>query len=197
MSELTTIKELIKRGGMAAFAIAILLSLSATQAQAQGISGPDFQFQGIASVGLARGSTIRVHYDTGYGNRITIRGTAAPIAGADASVTEVGALAGRVNVFSASTGALLQSHELTSLADGLPWIDINRDDLREEGDPRTGRIQLWIQVVIDPCSASGQEAEECGVRVSAPTFEVVDNDGRTTVSGPIAMKTMKKAWKDS
>jgi hypothetical protein len=32
--------------------------------------------------------------------------------------------------------------------------------------------------------------------VSAPTFEVVDNNGRTTVSGPIAMETMKKAWKD-
>jgi hypothetical protein len=97
-----------------------------------------------------------------------------------------------VKVFNASTGALLWSRELTSLPPGLHTFDINRDELRETGNPGTGRIQLWIEVVLD------------GMKVSLPTFEVFDNgSGKTTVRGDMwgpmkeSMETMKKAWRDA
>jgi hypothetical protein len=57
----------------------------------------------------------------------------------DVIVTGAGAVA-HVKVFSASTGALLQSHELNSTTAGVYSIRINRDDLREEGEPVTRRL---------------------------------------------------------
>src|SRR5262245_21191072 len=72
MYELTMIKGLIKRGGMAAFAIAMLLSLSALRAQAQAGSGGDALLFGNggaggdviagASVGFA-GQTVRIRIE--------------------------------------------------------------------------------------------------------------------------------------
>lgn len=100
--------------------------------------------------------------------------------------------AAHVKVFNAATGALLWTRELASLTAGLHTFDINRDELREVGNPLTGRIQLWIELVIG------------GVKVSSPTFEVIDNiNGKTTVRGSMwgpmkeSMETMKKAWKDA
>jgi len=166
--------------------------------QVQGVNvDPGFRFKGGVSVGLASGQTLRL-------SMAAVDRQGRLIIGTDQGIYDVETGAAlHLKVFNGSTGALLLSRELTTLTAGLYPININRDDLREEGQPGTGRIQLRIEVVIDPCSASLQEAEECGVRVSAPTFEVVDNNGRTTVrmeaSGPMkeSMETMKKAWKDS
>ena len=100
--------------------------------------------------------------------------------------------AAHVKVFNAATGALLWSRELTGLTPGHHTFDINRDELREMGNPSTGRIQLWIEVVLD------------GMKVSRPTFEVLENEsGKTTLRGRMwgpmkeSMETMKKAWKDA
>jgi len=121
--------------------------------------------------------------------------------------SELGAIVGaaaHVKAFSVSTGALVWSRELTSLTPGLHTIDINRDELTEVGERGTGRLPLWIEVVIDPCSASEPGAEDCGQWVVAPALEVFDNEsGKTTVRGGMwgpmkeSMETIKKAWKDA
>ena len=161
MYGLTKIKGLIDRGGpklmLTVFAIAAFISFSAAPAQAQ----CDDIFLTGNTVELANRATIRVHYDTGFGNRIAIKGTA--------------------RVFSGSTGALLQSHELTSPTAGVFSVDINRDDLREEGEPDTGQLQIWIVVAINACSTSEPGADGSEVWVLRSTFELIDNEsGRTT-----------------
>lgn len=105
--------------------------------------------------------------------------------GSDMIVTGASAVA-HVKVFSASTGALLQSHELTSTTAGVYSIKINRDDLREEGEPNTRRLQLWIVVTMKSGSDSTQGTEESGAWGLRSTFEIIDNlTGRTTVTGGI------------
>ena len=182
MYGLTTIKGLIKRAGLAAFAIPILLSLAAMPAQAQLQLELSMSLRSDVNISPVAGQTVRIRIevtDASSGSLSQPSGAPDVMVGA-----EVGASGGQVKAFSGSTGALLWSRELPSLIVGLHTIDINRDDLREEGEPDTGLIQLWIEVVIYPCSASRQEAEECGVPVSPPTFDVVDNDsGRTTARG--------------
>ena len=162
MYGLTTKKGLIDRGGlkvMLVFAIAAFISFSAVPTRAQ----CDDLFLIGNTVELANRATIRVHYDTGFGNRIAIRGTA--------------------RVFSGSTGALLQSYELTSPTAGLYSVDINRDDLREEGEPDTGQLQIWIVVAINACTTSEPGTDESEVWVLRSTFYLIDNEsGRTTAS---------------
>lgn len=173
----TTIKRLIKRAGLAAFAIAMLLSLSALPAPtaAQGFAF-DPTFRGGVFVGLARGQTVRLRIAATNNRGKLIIGVDDVKIGAGAS-----ALNGHVKVFDGRSGALLQSHELSGLTAGLHWIDINRDDLLVEGEPGTGRIRLWIEVVLASRPAGRGQA---GVSVLPPTFEVMDNEsGMTTVSG--------------
>ncbi|HEU4769876.1 MAG TPA: hypothetical protein VFS77_21100, partial [Pyrinomonadaceae bacterium] len=123
-------------------------------------------FQGGVSVGAVEGQTVRLTVDV-FDN--------ASSGGGDATVTKASVFA-HVKVFNTTTGALLLSRDFTSLSAGLNTIDINRDNLREQGEPNTGRIQLWIEVVTDLRQAPG-------VMVSAPTLEVFENkSGRTTVS---------------
>jgi len=181
MFGLTTIKGLSKRAGLkqrlTVFVIAAFISLLALPAQAQAQTGDYIFLSGNTvelSVGLAKGQTLRLRFaETGE-----LRSSGEPIV----IVTGAGGPVGHVKVFSGSSGALLQSHDLTGLTIGLHTIDINRNDLHEEGEPGTGRIQLRIEVVIDPCSANRQGTEECEVWMFAPYFEVVDNaSDRTTV----------------
>ena len=179
MYGLTTIKGLMKRGGLAAFALLISLAALAAPAQAQnGISGPDFQFQADATVGLARGQTVRLRI-AATNNQGKL------IVGVDDAVLRAGAGAiAHVKVFDGRTGATLQISELTIPTEELRWIDINRDDLRTAGEPRTGRVQLLIKIVVDPPPGGHQGHGK--VTVSPPTFEVMDNySGRTTVQGGV------------
>jgi hypothetical protein len=105
-----------------------------------------------------------------------------PPKSSDTIVTGASAVA-HVKVFSAATGSLLQSHELTSTTAGVYSVKINRDDLREEGEPITRRLQLWIVVTIKSGSDSTQDSGAWGLR---STFELIDNNsGRTTVTGGI------------
>jgi len=177
MDGLTTTKGLTRRGGLAAFAIAMFLSLAAisTPAQAQETRFPFNAFggfQGGVSVGAAAGQTIRIVIRTTSDislNKPSEEPGVIIIAGSGAS--------GHVKSFNAKTGALLWSREFTSLTAGLHTFDINRDELPEASISDTGRVQLWIEVVI---------AGRTGVNVFSPTFEVFENEsGRTTVRGGI------------
>ena len=144
------------------------------------------------SVGVVEGQKVRLTIDV-FDN------AAPPSTSSDGIVTGAGAVT-HVKVFNASTGALLQSRELTSQTAGVYSIDINRADLREAGEAITGRLQLWILVTINSGSASASGFEESNVWVLRSTFQVIDNEsGETTVSGPMkeSMETMKKAWKDA
>jgi hypothetical protein len=177
MYELTTIKGLIKCGGLAAFAIAMLLSLSAVSPPAQAQQLASFfafeGFQGGVTVGMASGQTVRISIATTDSQGRLLIGT-------EGGIWRAGVPIGHVKVFESRTGALLQSRELTGLITGVHTIDINRDDLPEEGEPRTGRIQLWIEVVIAQQPAGQDGAEVPGGSILQPTFEVIDNEtGRT------------------
>jgi hypothetical protein len=171
------------------------LSLAARPAQAQTNAAGGLQLEMSKSLRM----TLYSHSSPAAGQTVRILIEAA--ATSTASLNTPGA---RVRAFSSSTGALVWSRELTSLTPGLHTIDINRDELTELGERGTGRLPLWIEVVIDPCCASEPGAEECGQWVVAPAFEVIDNkSGKTTVRGGMwgpmkeSMETMKKAWKDA
>ena len=164
MHELIKIERLRKRDGrgylLAVFAIAAIIAVAALPASAQAF---DPTFRGGIFVGLAKGQTIRVHYSTSYQNAF-ISGSASTAAG-------------HVRVFNGLTGSLLWSRELPSLTTGLHTVEVNRDDLREEGEPDTGRIQLWIELVID---ASQQIEESGGMDLYPPSVEMVDKQSGTT-----------------
>lgn len=144
-------------------------------------------FQGGVSVGAAAGQTVRILIEAADAADSSLNKPS----GEPGLITGSSASGVHVKVFNASTGALLWSRELTNLTPGHHTFDVNRDEFREVGNPDTGRIQLWIEVVL------------VGMKVSLPTFEVFDNEsGKTTVRdvlGPMkeSMQTMKKAWKDA
>src|SRR5262249_16429811 len=126
------------------------------------------------TVELAKGTTVRVHYSTNYCNAFW--------GPPQSSNTEPAVPAIRVKVFSGSSGALLLSQELTRSTEGNFSIDINRDHLREEGDPDSGKLQLWIVVAIKLSSADGQ-VREPGIWVLQSLFELIDNASGTSTGG--------------
>jgi hypothetical protein len=183
MYGLTIIKGLIKHVGLkqslAVFAIAAFISVSAlpTPAQAQGDNIFDAGFSVGVPVVLLRHRSWTLHKTVDNPDIL-------PSEGPGVIVTGAGAPIGHVKVFSASSGALLQSYELTSLTAGPQSIVINRDDLREEGDPVTGSIQLWIQIVIAPRPAGQEGTQQPDDITFRIIFNVVDNvSGRTTARG--------------
>ncbi|HKQ53855.1 MAG TPA: hypothetical protein VJT74_15885 [Pyrinomonadaceae bacterium] len=168
MYGLTTIKGLMRRGWLAAFAVAALLSLAAPPARAQAF---DPTFRGGIFVGAARGQTIRLRFAaTNNQGKLLV--------GVDDGIFRAGTgTVPHVKVFRGTDGSLLRSYELSSLTAGLHMIDVNRDELLEAGDPVTGRLLLWIEVVLVP---------EPGVTLLTPTFEVVNTyTGQTTVQGEL------------
>lgn len=181
MNGLTTKKRPTRRGGPAAFVIALLISLAAisTPVQAQEImSFYAFEgFQGGVSVGAARGQTVRIVFrsTTDFGPLLK------PSGDPDVIVAGSGASGAHVKVFNAATGALLWSRDLTSLTPGLHTFDIKRDELPGVGNSDNDRLQVYIEVVIVEREPGRGWA---GVYVYPPTFEVIDNlSGMTTVSG--------------
>jgi hypothetical protein len=50
--------------------------------------------------------------------------------------------------FDHSIDHIVRSEEVEIPAGGFYSFDINRDELLEQGEPGTGRLQLWIEVVI-------------------------------------------------
>ncbi|MGH9941985.1 MAG: hypothetical protein ACRD9R_06455 [Pyrinomonadaceae bacterium] len=162
-----TIKGLTKRGAhtyqltSAALAAIIFLSAMSAPALAQGggkVSMNDF---GV-SFGMARGQKLRLSV---FNSSLQ-----------DGSVRVV---RGHIKIFSGSSGALLLNHELNNPPAGLHSFDINRDDLPEQGEPGTGRIQLWVEVEI--VSRSTRRDEDPGAGVFPPNFELIAENSGTTI----------------
>jgi hypothetical protein len=62
-------------------------------------------------------------------------------------------------------------------------FDINRDDIALAGEPRTGRLQVLVEIVIEAASTpDGAESARARVdKLPHVTLELVDNDsGKTT-----------------
>ena len=90
----------------------------------------------------------------------------------------VGGVTAHVKVFDASNGAEIGSRVLRGLPAGLHRLDIGgggRDILigGTGGDVPDGRVQLWVEVALTP-------------GLYAPTFELLDADGRAAVGGTLA-----------
>lgn len=204
MNRMTKLQRLIRRAMPGVFAIAMLsFTAISTAAQAQEVSRYECRFcekalatstptqtqgtssfdafggfRGGVSVGVAAGQTVRVMF------RSTSDLPAAGPSDKPGDIIVGPGLGGHVRVFNAATGALLWSRDITSLTAGLNIIDINRNDLPETGNPRTGRVQLLIEVLL-----FGRDVAGADVRT---TFEVFDNEnGRTTVSGQVRQATLK------
>lgn len=159
MNRMTTIKG-TRRRVLAPFAIAMLLSLAGifTPVQAQEIRSfyASEGFQGGFSVGVERGQTVRIVIQSTGDFSSVLKPSVEP----DVIVAAGPSFGGHVKAFNASTGALLWSRELTNLTAGLHTIDINRDDLREAGEPGTSRLELWIEVVILPRAIGSGQMDE-------------------------------------
>ena len=172
MRGLFTAKGSIKRGAqtfrLAAAALAVLFLLSSVPAQSGGqgagkVSMQDIHF--VASVGLMPGQTARV---SGV-NALML----------DGSVRIAG---GHVKAFKGTDGSLLQSHEILNPPAGLHTFDIGGRDVLVGGDG-ADRVQLLIEVKLTARYVAGRE--EPGAGVPAPTFELIDDGGRTTVWGTL------------
>ena len=185
MNRMTTTKELTRRAGLAAFAIAMLLSLAAisTPAQAQETKFPINAFGGFkggVSVGLASGQTVRILIEAADASTGSLSKPSEPDVIAGLATSQA-----HVKVFHSTINGNLQIADLTVSNPGLHSIDINRDELRVVGEPGTGRIQLWIELVIVPLGDDQARAEVARVGLFA-AFEVFDNvSGATTVRGEI------------
>src|SRR6185369_10301183 len=81
-------------------------------------------------------------------------------------------------IYSGESGGLNEaSHELGYI------FTLSYGDLPVPGEPRTGRKEVWIEVESISFSTTKTRAEDIGAVVLPPTFELVDPDGRTVISG--------------
>lgn len=145
-------------------------------AQATGTATPRLRWY-LAHLSAAGGQTVRIRIE------------AADAAGSSSIVVwqwdydgdgaydgDNGAGAGaalHVRAFSGSTGAVLWSREVPSLTPGRHTFDINRDELREAGEPETGSLPLWIEVLILP-HQTFTTTEGAPIRILAPTLEMIN-----------------------
>jgi hypothetical protein len=137
-------------------------------------------FRGGVSVGAAAGQSVRIMILAADASQASLQPSGEP----DVIVGAGSGAGGHVRVIDARTGATLQIQHLINVP-SEPLIDINRDELAAAGAPGTGRIQLWIEVVVPRHAGRGQ-AGGPQVKVFNATFEVIDNpSGRTTVRGGI------------
>ena len=180
MYGLTTIKGQITRG-LAAVALAALILLSASPASAQARGNT---YRGLTTVAAtsAPGRTVTFTYvvtNPGLVGMVWGQTMRLNFALLDGSVKPVKA---QVRVSINGTTVLTRNHEPNPTS-RFHSLDISRAERPVAGEPGTGRVQLWIEVVIIPRPAGRGRA---GVSVLPPTFEVMDNlSGRTTASGGI------------
>jgi hypothetical protein len=188
MNELTTMNEVTNRAWReqrAALVLAALVLLSALAAPARAQSGmgagkvamQDIHF--AASVGVARGQMLRIA--VGIPKNEDTTGRTRLIFG-----TDQGVFAGHVKVFDGRTGAEIASFELRNPTAGLHTFDIGgngRDIIIGGGgdDAGPGRVQLMIEVKLVVCY--DRRTNELGAAILPPSFELMDESGRTTVYG--------------
>lgn len=168
----------------AALVLAALFFLSGltSPARAQGGGGAgkvvvqDLHF--MSTVGVARGQMLRI-------------AVAIPIDARNGNLyvgTDQGVFVSTLKVFNGLTGAEIASFELRNPTAGIHTFDIGgggRDILvgGAGGDLGPARIQLRIVVKLGVCY--DRRRNQPGPDIYPPTFELVDNDGKTTVLGTL------------
>lgn len=183
--------KLLKRGERthsAAAVVAALLFLvaAAVGAQGQTVTGSSFRVNSQnAVVGLVPGQTLRV----------SVPGLEQPEEDSADGPQRV-KLVARAKVFDGRGGVIYQTPEADIPAGGFHSFDINRADIAVAGEPRTGRLQVRVEIVI---SAAPARDEAGGTRARVDklpraTLELVDNDsGKTTAMLLPAVQAAREA----
>jgi len=172
MYGLTKIMRLIKcegrTRGLAAVAMAAFIFLSALpmEARAQNTYGGSTVVH-AGSIGLVPGQTVSVRVFNSYFLDGSVR---------------FGKHAIRVYVESESK--LVYSGESGGLGHEYGHIfTLRHGELSVAGEPRTGRVQVYIEVESFPLSTTENQPEDRSAVVTPPTFELIDElSGRTLLS---------------
>lgn len=186
MYGVTTTKGCMKRGvrvyGLAVAAFAALLFLSVTPAQAQlQAQLADGSVKSGVAIGLTPEQKLRV---TAYNDGVHLVAGDRASEGGDVGITvgAGGVIQGHVKVLNAQGDVLFQTDRVRILPGEFHSFDIARNDLPLAGEPRTGRLQVRVKLIIEVLSAAalGQAEERETVKV-ASTFELIDKrSGKTT-----------------
>ena len=91
-----------------------------------------------------------------------------------------------VKVYLEGESKLIYSGESGGLQHELGHIFTLRHDFSVPSDPRTGRIQVYIQVESFPLSATENSPDDSSAVVPPPTFELIEDvSGRTVLSNAL------------
>ena len=175
MYGLTKIMRLIKREertrGLAAVAMAAFIFLSALpmEARAQNTYGGSTVVH-AGSIGLVPGQTVSVRVFNSYF--------------LDGSVRFV---KHSIKVYVETESKLVYSGESGGLGHEFGHIfTLRHGDLSVPGEPRTDRVQVYIEIESFPLSATENPPEDRSADVSPPTFELIDElSGRTVLSNAL------------
>jgi hypothetical protein len=184
MYKLTTIVGLLKRvrrkPGLAAFAMAALLFLSAmpAPARAQGTSTNTYGGSTVihaGTIGLMPGQRVSITVPNFYFQDGSVRFVKHSI--------KVSSIESNLT-YSGESGGLNESGHIFTIRYG---------DLSVAGEPVTGRVQVWIVIQSLQPSSTQERVEDSSADMLPPTFELIDNEsGKTTVHG-----TLLKVWQGS
>lgn len=188
MYKLTTISELIKRvkrkPGLLVFALAGMLFLAAASVATKAETTNTYTGTTVVhcgTIGIAQGQRVSVTVPNYYFQEGSLRFLKHAI--------KVYNVTGRESVltYSGESGGISE-HEVGHI------FTIAYGDLNVSGESSTDRVQIWLEIESFPPTGGVLNAQ-----VVAPTFELIDESGKTTVHGTMkeSMETMKKAWKDA
>lgn len=201
MYGLAAIKGLIKRGartyGLAAVATAALIFLSVLPATAQARGNTYRGLTAVVAGTLAKpvGSTVTFTYvvtNPGFIGLALGQTLRLNLVLQDGSVRPVSA---QVRVSYNGKTILIRNHEPNPTA-RVHSFDISRNDLAVAGEPGTARVQLWVAVEIVLSFPTRAQAEDPAAVFYPPTFELMDESGKTVVLGLLLPAVQKVKDKD-
>lgn len=168
------LKELACTFGSATIAVALVLSLGCATARAQAGTSATAVILHFSAVGFVPGQTLRVSASN-PDSKGDVNGDGRP-----------DVITGTVVLFDGTGGRIYESAEVVIPAGGFHSFDINRGDIPQAGDPRTGRLQVRVEVVLRRVPKRGEaEGASGGVtKHGAGTMELVDDaTGKTLLIG--------------
>ncbi len=96
-----------------------------------------------------------------------------------------GSVRAHVKVFDGAGALLFRTEETDIRAGGFRSFDVNRDDIARTGDPRTGRLEVRVELFIKAAPPRGGGADGCAghTYVNQGVLQLIKNDsGETTVA---------------